>query len=68
MGYALIGVRSKHPMIGHDLTQAVWRNLRVAKGNTLLALEPHRAPSQYKYAAPAPYTPEGVDASLLKEA
>lgn len=73
---SLIGIRSEHPMIGRDLTKVECNrammqygdNYGYLKGNTLLVLEPHRAPSQYQYAAPASYIPQGVDGPLLKEA
>lgn len=73
---SLIGVRCEHPMIGRDLTKAdcdrammqYGENYGYLKGDKLLVLEPHRTPTQYKYAAPASYTPQSVDDSLLNEA
>ncbi|HHM4870970.1 TPA: LTA synthase family protein [Pseudomonas aeruginosa] len=73
---SLIGVLCEHPMIGRDLTKAdcnrammqYGENYGYLKGDKLLVLEPHRAPTQYEYAAPASYTPQSVEDSLFKEA
>lgn len=73
---SLIGIRSEHPMIGHDLTCAgggrammqYGENYGYLKGDRLIVLEPHRRPTQYRYAAPASYTPQAVDDDFLKEA
>ncbi|HUH87367.1 MAG TPA: LTA synthase family protein [Pusillimonas sp.] len=73
---SLAGVRCEHPMIGHDLTRSsgnrammqYGENYGYLKDNTLLVLEPHREPTQYRYAAPETYTQQAVDEALLKEA
>lgn len=74
---SLIGIRSEHPMIGHDLTlpggggramMQYGENYGYLKDEALLVLEPHRPASQYLYSAPASYTPRQVDSLLLKEA
>ncbi|MDS1140868.1 LTA synthase family protein [Pusillimonas sp. SM2304] len=73
---SLLGIHSEHPMIGRDLTSTdsnrammqYGENYGYLKGDRLLVLEPHRTPTQYRYAAPASYTPERVDDALLKEA
>ncbi len=73
---SLAGVQGNHPMIGHDLTQegggrAMMQygdNYGYLKDGSLLVLQPHRSPTQYRYAAPDAYTQECVDSNLLKEA
>lgn len=73
---SLAGIRGEHPMIGHDLTRPgggrammqYGENYGYLKGERLLVLEPHRAPTQYRYAAPDTYAAETVDAVLFHEA
>lgn len=72
---SIAGVRGEHPMIGHDLTQGgggrammqYGDNYGYLKENSLMVLQPHRLPTQYRYTAPDVYTPECVDPCLLKE-
>ena len=73
---SIMGLRTEHPMIGHDLTghggnRAMMQyseNYGYLKGDALLVLEPHRAPTQYRYHAPETYQPMDVDANLAREA
>lgn len=73
---SLAGVQCEHPMIGHDLSRSsgnrammqYGENYGYLKNDTLLVLEPHRPPSQFRYAAPQTYTPETLDDALFKEA
>ncbi|GAB2895949.1 LTA synthase family protein [Paralcaligenes ginsengisoli] len=73
---SLMGLRTEHPMIGHDLTAAgggrammqYSDNYGYLKGDALLVLEPHREPLQYRYTAPETYTPMAVDPDLAREA
>lgn len=73
---SLAGVHGEHPMIGHDLTQQgggrammqYGENYGYLKGESLLVLQPHREPTQYRYQPPDNYTPESVAPSLLQEA
>jgi len=74
---SLIGVHAEHPMIGHDLTlegsggramMQYGENYGYLRGDELLVLAPHQAPTQYRYAAPDAYTPADVDTALFNEA
>lgn len=73
---ALAGVRTEHPMIGHNLTgpgggramMQYGENYGYLKDDRLIVLEPHRQPSQYQYAAPDSYITESVDPALFHEA
>jgi phosphoglycerol transferase MdoB-like AlkP superfamily enzyme len=74
---SLAGIRAQHPMIGHDLCRAdaggralmqYSDNYGYLRGDALLVLEPHRPPSQYRYAAPETYEPAALDAELAREA
>lgn len=73
---SLMGLRGEHPMPGHDLTRSggnralmqYSENYGYLKGDSLLVLEPHRVPSQYRYTAPETYTPMEVDPDLAREA
>lgn len=75
---SLAGLRTEHPMIGHDLTQpgngpgrAMMQyneNYGYLKEDTLLVLEPHRPPTQYTWRAPDDYTPADTDPDLAREA
>lgn len=72
---SLAGIQSDHPMIGCDLTQGgggrammqYGENYGYLKEDSLLVLQPHRAPTQYRYASPDAYTQESVNPDLLKE-
>src|SRR3546814_3691321 len=67
---------TEHPMIGHDLTQAgggrammqYGENYGYLKEDALIVLEPHKAATQYRYTAPATYTPDTLDPELSREA
>jgi len=73
---SLIGLCAEHPMIGHDLTRGgggrammqYGENYGYLKQDQLVVLEPHRAPTQYRYAAPASYQPMPLDDTLAREA
>ena len=73
---SIMGLRTEHPMIGHDLTQGgggrammqYGENYGYLKNDTLLVLEPHRQPSQYHYQAPETYHPMAIDPHLTREA
>ncbi|RTZ44645.1 LTA synthase family protein [Candidimonas sp. SYP-B2681] len=73
---SLMGLRCEHPMIGHDLTRngggrammQYGENYGYLKGDELIVLEPHRDASQYRYQAPANYTPMPLNAELAREA
>ncbi|AEC18671.1 putative sulfatase [Pusillimonas sp. T7-7] len=73
---SLMGLSTEHPMIGHDLTQAgggrammqYGENYGYLKEDALIVLEPHKAATQYRYTAPATYTPDTLDPELSREA
>lgn len=75
---SLAGLRTEHPMIGHDLTRpgsgpgrAMMQyneNYGYLKGDALLVLEPHRPPTQYTWHAPDDYAPADTDSDLAREA
>ena len=73
---SIAGLRTEHPMIGHDLTRAGGdrammqynENYGYLKDDRLVVLEPHRAPTQYRYTAPATYAPMALDPALAREA
>lgn len=73
---SLMGLGTEHPMIGHDLTQAgggrammqYGENYGYLKEDALIVLEPHKAATQYRYTAPATYTPDTLDPELSREA
>jgi len=73
---SLMGVDSTDPMPGADLTRrtpdrAIMQygdNYGYLKGNSLLVLEPGKAPRQFRYAAPDTLTPEPLQQSLATEA
>ncbi|CAM5434609.1 LTA synthase family protein [Eoetvoesiella caeni] len=73
---ALAGVQAEHPMPGHDLTgvggeRAMMQyneNYGYLRNDQLVVQEPHREPTQYRYEAPASYTPVALDPLLAKEA
>ncbi len=72
---SLIGISDAHPMIGHDLTQAdrggrammqYEDHYGYLQGDTLVVLEPQRAPLTFRYAAPDTYTPLNPDPELSR--
>ncbi|MBB5213762.1 LTA synthase family protein [Parapusillimonas granuli] len=73
---SLIGLETRHPMIGRDLTRATpgrammqyGENYGYLKDDMLVVLEPHRPPTQYRYEAPERYTPVALDETLAREA
>ena len=76
---SLMGVSAEHPMIGHDLTDdakpAAQRammqygeNYGYLKQDVLTVLEPGRKINQFRYEAPAQYTPVPTDPELASEA
>ncbi|CAM3765272.1 LTA synthase family protein [Bordetella sputigena] len=77
---SLMGVESRHPMLGRDMTRplrdgdpgrAIMQygdNYGYLKGDRLLVLGPQKAPVQYRYGQPETYEAVPVDASLAREA
>lgn len=73
---SLMGLRTEHPMIGHDLTKhgggrammQYGENYGYLKGDSLVVLEPHRDATQHRYQAPETYTPVPADPDLVDEA
>jgi phosphoglycerol transferase MdoB-like AlkP superfamily enzyme len=77
---SLMGVESRHPMLGRDMTRALrdgdpgraimqyGDNYGYLKGDRLLVLGPQKAPVQYRYGQPETYETAPVDASLAREA
>ncbi|MDS1142472.1 LTA synthase family protein [Pusillimonas sp. SM2304] len=73
---SIMGLATEHPMIGRDLTQMdggrammqYGENYGYLKEDALIVLEPHKAASQYRYTAPATYTPTALDPVLAQEA
>ncbi len=73
---SLAGLACDHPMIGHDLTRGAGNrammqyneNYGYLKNDQLIVLEPHRDPTQYRYAAPDSYTQVTLDPTLAREA
>jgi phosphoglycerol transferase MdoB-like AlkP superfamily enzyme len=70
---SLMGLRTEHPMIGHDLTKPgggrammqYGENYGYLKGDSLVVLEPHRDATQHQYQAPETYTPVPADPALV---
>jgi phosphoglycerol transferase MdoB-like AlkP superfamily enzyme len=73
---SIMGLRTEHPMIGHDLTRdgggrammQYGENYGYLKNDMLVVLEPHREPHQYHYQAPETYAPMATDPGLAREA
>lgn len=71
---SIMGIQAEHPMIGRDLTKVgserammqYGENYGYLQGDSLVVLEPHREPSQYRYEAPATYTPMPTDPELAR--
>ncbi|NYT86377.1 LTA synthase family protein [Pollutimonas harenae] len=73
---SLMGLNTEHPMIGHDLTQTgggrammqYGENYGYLKDDALIVLEPYKEATQFRYTAPAIYTPITLDPDLSREA
>jgi len=73
---SLAGLDTEHPMPGHDLTgegggramMQYYDNYGYLKGDRLVILEAEKPATQYRYEAPASYTPEPLDPDLAQEA